>query len=105
GVFFVRKRRPHPIIQVGAIASFIISRNRYANGDLAMALGVWLFACKSHVDVKRVYSRFRYSVSDTTARNALVSMTESSFVELRADVKDATERGENEGATLLDNIQ
>ncbi|KAJ6492476.1 hypothetical protein C8R47DRAFT_1214286 [Mycena vitilis] len=55
GAFFVRKRRPHPIIQVGVIASFIISRNRYANGTLAMVLGVWQFACKSHIDLKRVY--------------------------------------------------
>ncbi|KAJ6528948.1 hypothetical protein B0H19DRAFT_902946, partial [Mycena capillaripes] len=67
-VYFIRKRRPHPFIQVGAIASFIISRNRYANGHLAMVLGVWLFACKAHVDIKRVFCRFGYSVSDTTAR-------------------------------------
>ncbi|KAJ7807578.1 hypothetical protein B0H13DRAFT_1928946 [Mycena leptocephala] len=45
--------RTNAKIQVGAIASFIISRNRYANADLAMALGVWHFACKSHIDVKR----------------------------------------------------
>ncbi|KAJ6601767.1 hypothetical protein DFH09DRAFT_1020041 [Mycena vulgaris] len=89
GVFFVRKRRPHPIIQVGAIASFILSRNRYANGYLAMVLGVWHFACKSHVDVKRVYSRFGYSVGDTTARNALNSMTTASLVELRAETNTA----------------
>ncbi|KAJ7478914.1 hypothetical protein FB451DRAFT_1338652 [Mycena latifolia] len=105
GVFFVRKRRPHPIIQVGAIASFIISRNRYANGDLAMALGVWHFATKCHIDVKRVYSRFGYCVSDTTARNALNSMSTASFVELRADVKKATERDETDGSLLVDNVQ
>ncbi|KAJ7799790.1 hypothetical protein B0H13DRAFT_1673295, partial [Mycena leptocephala] len=105
GVFFVRKRRPHPIIQVGAIASFIISRNRYANADLAMALGVWHFACKSHIDVKRVYCRFGYSVSDTTARHALNSMTTASLAELRDKIKDATERGQTEGCLLLDNVQ
>ncbi|KAF8952159.1 hypothetical protein BDZ97DRAFT_1768789 [Flammula alnicola] len=43
---------------VGAISSFILSRNRFANGDLAMALGVWHFTAKSHIDVKRVYSQF-----------------------------------------------
>ena len=58
GVFIVKKRCPHPIIsffylfwrfdvltisqvQVGAISSFILSRNHFTNGDLAMALGVW----------------------------------------------------------------
>ncbi|KAF8952164.1 hypothetical protein BDZ97DRAFT_1909450 [Flammula alnicola] len=45
-------------VQVGAISSFILSRNRFANGDLAMALGVWHFTAKSHIDVKRVYSQF-----------------------------------------------
>ncbi|KAJ7172952.1 hypothetical protein C8R43DRAFT_1119774 [Mycena crocata] len=105
GVLFVRKRRPHPIIQVGAIASFILSRNRYANGDLAMALGVWHFACKSHTDVKRIYSRFGHCVSDNTARNALVSMTAASMAELRDNVKQATERGEVKYCRLVDNIQ
>ncbi|KAJ6584264.1 hypothetical protein B0H10DRAFT_1889863 [Mycena sp. CBHHK59/15] len=53
GVAVVRERRPHPIMQVSAMASFIISRNRYANGDLAMIMGIWHFVCKSHIDVKR----------------------------------------------------
>ncbi|KAJ7796096.1 hypothetical protein B0H14DRAFT_2390994 [Mycena olivaceomarginata] len=105
GVYFVRKRRPHPFIQVGAIASFIISRNRYANGHLAVILGVWLFACKSHIDVKRVFCRFGYSVSDTTARNALNSMTVASLSDLRTDITTATDEGKTHGCLLLDNVQ
>ncbi|KAJ6487520.1 hypothetical protein DFH09DRAFT_1252793 [Mycena vulgaris] len=105
GVFAVRVRRPHPIIQVSAITSFIVARNRYANGDLAMALGVWHFACKSHVDVKRVYCRLGGSVSDSTSRDALNSITESSFAQLQARIKDTTERGEVEDCLLIDNIQ
>ncbi|KAJ6452362.1 hypothetical protein C8R47DRAFT_1204352 [Mycena vitilis] len=105
GAIFVRKRRPHPIIQVGAIASFILSRNRYANGDLAMTLGIWNFACKSHVDVKRVFCRFGYAIADTTARDALNTITESSRAELQQKVKDATERGETKLCTVLDNVQ
>ncbi|KAF8809191.1 hypothetical protein BYT27DRAFT_7284261 [Phlegmacium glaucopus] len=76
------------IIQVGAVSSFIFSRNRYANGDLAMALGIWHFAVKSHIDVKRVYSRF--------GNIALDSMTGSSLTALQNSVKDATRRGETE---------
>ncbi|KAJ7815739.1 hypothetical protein B0H14DRAFT_3111793 [Mycena olivaceomarginata] len=105
GVYFVRKRRPHPFIQVGAIASFIISRNHYANGHLAVILGVWLFACKSHIDVKRVFCRFGYSVSDTTARNALNSMTVASLSDLRTDITTATDEGKTHGCLLLDNVQ
>ncbi|KAJ7688947.1 hypothetical protein B0H17DRAFT_937725, partial [Mycena rosella] len=44
GQVIVKKTRPHPIIQVGAISSFITSRNRYASGDLGLLLGLWLFA-------------------------------------------------------------
>ncbi|KAJ7138817.1 hypothetical protein C8R46DRAFT_1320848 [Mycena filopes] len=105
GKIFIRKRRPHPIIQVGAIASFILSRNRYANGDLAMTLGVWHFACKAHVDLKRVYCRFGYAVSDTTARNALNSMSDAALKALREEIAEAAKRGERSGALLLDNCQ
>ncbi|KAJ7686003.1 hypothetical protein B0H17DRAFT_1204550 [Mycena rosella] len=106
GVFVVRARRPHPMIQVAAIFSFIVSRNRYANGDLAMILGVWHFACKSHIDVKRVYCRLGGSVSDSTARDALVSITTtSSFADLCAKVQDAEKRKQREHRVLLDNVQ
>ncbi|KAJ7027286.1 hypothetical protein C8F04DRAFT_1212422 [Mycena alexandri] len=105
GVFVVRERRPHPMIQVSAIASFIVSRNRYANGDLAMILGIWHFACKSHVDLKRVYCRLASTVSDTTSRDALVSVTAANFTALQSKTKAATARGERITATIFDNVQ
>ncbi|EDR04537.1 uncharacterized protein LACBIDRAFT_330448 [Laccaria bicolor S238N-H82] len=105
GIVILKKRCPHPIVQVGAISSFILTRNHYANGDLAMVLGIWHFAAKSHVDVKRVYSRFGKIISDTTARKALDSMTGSSLAILQASVKAATERGETEWCVVLDNVQ
>ncbi|PPQ87647.1 hypothetical protein CVT25_011485 [Psilocybe cyanescens] len=105
GVMIVKKRCPHPIVQAGAISSFVLARNRYASGDLAMALGVWHFAAKLHVDVKRVYSRFGNIVSDTTVRKALNSLTGSSLAALRASVKDATARSETEWCLILDNVQ
>ncbi|KAJ7743227.1 hypothetical protein DFH07DRAFT_869910 [Mycena maculata] len=105
GAFVVRKRRPHTAAQVGALASFIVSRNRYANGDMAMPLGIWLFACQVHIDVKRVLCRFGYSVSDTTARHALNTMTKASLAELRVKVTESTTRGETDGCMILDNVQ
>ncbi|KAJ7729217.1 hypothetical protein B0H14DRAFT_3097944 [Mycena olivaceomarginata] len=105
GVVVVRKRRPHPVIQVGAISSFVLSRNRYASGDLALPLALWHFACKSHVDVKRVYCRFGSIVSDSTARNALNTMTDASFAALRDSVAEAAERGEAVWGKILDNCQ
>lgn len=95
----------HSQVQLGAISSFILARNRYANGNLAIVLGVWRFAAKSHVDVKRVYSRLGDIVSDTTVRNALNSLTGSSLSALRAAVQDATARGETEWCLVLDNVQ
>ncbi|KAJ7767773.1 hypothetical protein B0H16DRAFT_1673616 [Mycena metata] len=105
GVFTVRERRPHPMIQVSAIASFIVSRNRYANGDLAMILGIWHFACKSHVDLKRVYCRLASTVSDTTSRDALVSVTAANFTALQLKTRAVTARGERITATIFDNVQ
>lgn len=70
-----------------------------------MALGVWHFAAKSHIDVKRVYSRFGNIVSDNTVRNALDSMTGSSLSILRDSVGAATERGQTEWCLILDNVQ
>ncbi|KAJ7870125.1 hypothetical protein B0H13DRAFT_2350620 [Mycena leptocephala] len=46
GKVIVKKTRPHPAIQVGAIGSFITSRNRYASGDFALPLGLWLLHVK-----------------------------------------------------------
>ncbi|KAJ6478884.1 hypothetical protein C8R45DRAFT_1076622 [Mycena sanguinolenta] len=105
GKVIAKKHRPHPIIQVGTISSFILSRNQYASGELGLPLGLWLFACQAHVDVKRVFCRFGFSVSDSTARNALNSMTESSLTKLRQNVQEATARGEAQWGKVLDNIQ
>ncbi|KAJ7183909.1 hypothetical protein C8R46DRAFT_1159212 [Mycena filopes] len=105
GVFVVRKRRPHPMIQVSAIASFIISRNRYANGDLAMILGLWHIACKSHVDVKRVYCRLGGSVADSTAREALNSITAANFTAMQERIRGAAAEGEVISYLIVDNVQ
>ncbi|KAJ7824426.1 hypothetical protein B0H13DRAFT_1658521 [Mycena leptocephala] len=92
-------------IQVGAISSFITSRNQYASGDLGLPLGLWLFACQAHIDIKRLLCRFGYSLSDSTARNALNTLTDSSLNDLKKQVRDATERGEVEWGKVSDNIQ
>ncbi|KAF8198167.1 hypothetical protein K438DRAFT_1584379 [Mycena galopus ATCC 62051] len=94
GQVIVKKTRPHPVIQVGAINLFIVSRNQYASGELALPLGIRLFACQAHIDVKRVFCHFGFSVSDSTACNTLNSMTESSLNKLHEDIQDATEKGE-----------
>ena len=70
-----------------------------------MALGIWHFAVKSHIDVKRVYSRFGNIVSDSTVRKALNTMTGSSLSILRDAVNDVTKRGETEWCLILDNVQ
>ncbi|KAJ6568736.1 hypothetical protein B0H19DRAFT_897904, partial [Mycena capillaripes] len=105
GKVVVRKRRCITFfqIQIGAISSFILSRNTYASGDLALPLGIWLFATKSHIDVKRVYSRFGSTVGD--ARKALPSMSDASLAKLREEIRYATARGETEYGKIVDNVQ
>ncbi|KAJ6579213.1 hypothetical protein DFH09DRAFT_1030447 [Mycena vulgaris] len=105
GKVIVKKIRPHPIIQVGAISSFITSRNRFASGDLGLPLGLWLFACQAHIDVKRVLWWFGYSVSESTACNALNTLTNRSLNALQEKVRDATARGEVEFGKISDNVQ
>ncbi|KAK7015321.1 hypothetical protein R3P38DRAFT_3321645 [Favolaschia claudopus] len=105
GKVVVRKRRPHPAIQVAALSSFILSRNSYASGDLALPLGIWHFASQSHVDVKRVYCRLGSTVSDSTARKALDSVSDADSLALVTRVDTAADQGESAGSLVLDNIQ
>ncbi|KAJ7155664.1 hypothetical protein C8R46DRAFT_910243 [Mycena filopes] len=105
GQFVAKKTRPHPVIQVGAISSFITARNQQASGDLALPLGLWLFVCQAHIDIKRVLCRFGYSVSDSTARRALDTVTDSDLARLRADVQAATAQQEVIVGKVTDNIQ
>ncbi|KAJ7697092.1 hypothetical protein B0H16DRAFT_1350278 [Mycena metata] len=105
GKVVVKKTRPHPVIQVGAISSFITARNQYASGDLGLSIGLWLFATQAHIDVKRVMCRFGYSVSSSTAHRALNTLMDSGFDSLRSQVQDATRRTEVEWGKISDNIQ
>ncbi|KAJ7089959.1 hypothetical protein C8R44DRAFT_957834 [Mycena epipterygia] len=105
GAIVVRERRPHPTIQVGVISSLTLSRNRYATGYLALPLAVWQFACKAHVDEKRIMSRFGFSVHDRTARACLDSLTDSSLSQLRQSVADGIAAGTMYWQLVLDNVQ
>ncbi|KAE9401678.1 hypothetical protein BT96DRAFT_991844 [Gymnopus androsaceus JB14] len=79
GVLVVQRRRNPEIIQTSAIPLFVLSGNQYANGYMAMHMGIWHIACGSHVDVKRAYSHLAGSVHETTARRALETMADDSF--------------------------
>ncbi|KAJ6617040.1 hypothetical protein B0H10DRAFT_1948722 [Mycena sp. CBHHK59/15] len=103
GAIIIRKRRPHPT--VGVISSLTLSRNRYASGYLALPLAVWQFACKAHVDEKRIMSRFGFTVHDSTARACLDSLTDSSLTELRESVADGIAAGTMRWQFVLDNVQ
>ena len=70
-----------------------------------MPLGIWQFACQSHVDVKRIYCRLGSIVSDSTTRKALNSMSAADMENLRDKVRLATEKGESAAGKVLDNIQ
>ncbi|KAJ7244495.1 hypothetical protein C8J57DRAFT_1680834 [Mycena rebaudengoi] len=97
--------RANDAIQVGAISSFVLSRSRYASGYLALPLAVWQFACKSHIDEKRIFSRFGFTVHDSTARACLNSLTDTGLEKLRQSVAEGVAVGEMRWQYVLDNVQ
>ncbi|KAJ7343047.1 hypothetical protein DFH08DRAFT_703611 [Mycena albidolilacea] len=105
GKVIVKKNRPHPVIQVSAISSFILSRNQYVSSELRLPLRLWLFACQAHIDIKHVFCCFGYSVGDGVSCKALNSMTNSSMNHLQEKVWDVTEHGMADYGKVLDNIQ
>ncbi|KAJ7768603.1 hypothetical protein DFH07DRAFT_1007816 [Mycena maculata] len=105
GAIVLRTRRPHPTIQVGVINCLTLSRDRYASGYLALPLAVWQFACKAHVDEKRILSRFGFTVHDTTARACLDSLSDSSLDKLRESIREGIVMGTMRWQLVLDNVQ
>ncbi|KAE9386841.1 hypothetical protein BT96DRAFT_960505 [Gymnopus androsaceus JB14] len=105
GVLAVRKWRNPETIQTSAIASFVLSGNQYANGYMAMHMGIWHTACGSHVDVKRAYSHLASSMHETTARCALETMADDSLENLWTEVKTGEKRYQVLYQYVLDNIQ
>ncbi|KAJ8087622.1 hypothetical protein PM082_006455 [Marasmius tenuissimus] len=105
GRVIVRKQRPHPMAQFAAISSFVIARNKFANGYFAVQAGVWHIACKSHIDVKRLYCRMGGSVADVTARTALRTLADDALAGLRTEVETANRNGRVTRRWVIDNTQ
>ncbi|KAE9394068.1 hypothetical protein BT96DRAFT_828278 [Gymnopus androsaceus JB14] len=91
GVTYVKKLRPHPLIQASAISSFIVSRNRLSIGIFPLILGIFHFACKSHVGLKRIYS--------------LQGMAETALSELQDKFQKSARVGILSHSTTIDNTQ
>ncbi|KAJ7742234.1 hypothetical protein B0H16DRAFT_1728188 [Mycena metata] len=106
GKVVVKKTRPHPVVCFRPFfrVSTAINPCKF-NGDIALPIGLWLFATQAHIDVKRVLCRFGYSVSGSTACRALNTMTDSDLHRLKSQVQDVTARGEVEWGKISDNIQ
>jgi hypothetical protein len=83
----------------------MLTRNQYANGSLALPMGIHLFATKAHTDTKRILSRLGLSVSDSTVRHALRSMTEAERRELEQSIALSEAQGEVNHCLVIDNVQ
>ncbi|KAF9048061.1 hypothetical protein BDZ89DRAFT_1127021 [Hymenopellis radicata] len=105
GEVVVRDKRPHPLIQAASISAFALCRNKSANGYLALPIAVWLFSCKAHSDIKRVFSRLGLAVDDKTAHRALNALGEARLAALRGATAEALEKKEPYCRKVLDNIQ
>ena len=87
------------------MSTFLLTRNQYASGPIAHAMGIYLAATQAHIDVKRLLSRVGLSISDTSAHAALRSMTQSSLSSLKETISNAHRRGEELYCLVIDNIQ
>ncbi|KAJ8090936.1 hypothetical protein PM082_024860 [Marasmius tenuissimus] len=105
GKTVVRIRRSNPIVQFAAISAFVSARNQYANGHFAAVAGIWHIACKSHIDVKRLYSRMGLSIHDTSAREALETLADDALRKLRDEVGFGFREGRVLLRWVLDNTQ
>ncbi|KAJ6462874.1 hypothetical protein C8R45DRAFT_1107948 [Mycena sanguinolenta] len=105
GAVITRTRRPHPYIQVAALSSFAIARNRSANAYFALPIGIYLFATKAHTDVKRMLCKLGLSVHDTTVRRALKTMGAKRKEMLQALTAASLTEGAPGCRVVLDNIQ
>ncbi|KAJ6448685.1 hypothetical protein C8R45DRAFT_1084422 [Mycena sanguinolenta] len=122
GAVITRTRRPHPLcaelifgfsfygpnylqIQVAALSSFAIARNRSAKAYFALPIGIYLFATKAHTDVKRMLCKLGLSVHDTTVRRALKTMGAKRKEMLQALTAASLTEGAPGCRVVLDNIQ
>ena len=92
-------------IQVAALSSFAIARNRSANAYFALPNGIYLFATKAHTDVKRMLCKLGLSVHDTTVRRALKTMGAKRKEMLQAHTAASLSEGAPGCRVVLDNIQ
>ena len=92
-------------IQVAAISMFLISRNAYANGFLATQLGIWLFATKAHIDIKQVFCRIGFSISDMAIQNYLNSLGKSNIENVRQSLAACVTQGDFGWRCVIDNEQ
>ncbi|THU93721.1 hypothetical protein K435DRAFT_799463 [Dendrothele bispora CBS 962.96] len=104
-VLITRKHRPPSIIQDAAISSFVLARNQYAKGYLAVQFGIWHIACQSHVDVKCISCLMGARIHDASARHVLATIADDSLSRLRLEVKGGHEKCTVLYRYVLDNIQ
>ncbi|KAJ7458253.1 hypothetical protein FB451DRAFT_1406554 [Mycena latifolia] len=69
-----------------------------STGSMAICL-------QNHVDEKRIFSRFGFTVHDSTARACLDSLTDSSLAKLRESVAEGIANGTMYWQIVLDNVQ
>jgi hypothetical protein len=67
-------------------------------------MGIYLAAMQAHSNVKQILSQVRLSVSATTARAAMCSITEASLTALKSSVAEGREHNEVRCCTVIDNI-
>ncbi|KAK7021767.1 hypothetical protein VNI00_017278 [Paramarasmius palmivorus] len=105
GDIIKRVYRPPEMLLLTSMNPLIVGRNKLANGYLSMPLAVHQFATQAHIDTKRLASRMGLSVSDSTVRKALKSISKSDREQLQESNREHAARDEVGWCQVMDNIQ
>ncbi|THU94231.1 hypothetical protein K435DRAFT_860767 [Dendrothele bispora CBS 962.96] len=105
GVPMPRKYRPADIRVLVAINALVVGHNRLVNGYLPIHLGVQLFSCQIHTNIKRWLCRMGLASSDKTIRSLIEKLTERDQERLQHSTIEEASRNEVRKCYVLDNCQ
>jgi hypothetical protein len=79
----------------------MLTWNQCTSGPPAVAMGVYLFATKGHMDTKCILCKAGLSISDTSAQRALKSMAHMALSGLQTSITSSNDMW----CVVLDNCQ
>ncbi|THU76265.1 hypothetical protein K435DRAFT_705186 [Dendrothele bispora CBS 962.96] len=105
GVPMPRKYRPAEIHILVAINALVVGHNRLVNGYLPIHLGVQLFSCQIHTNIKPWLCRMGLASSDKTIQSLIEKSTERDQERMQHSTIQEASWNEARKCYVLDNCQ